>query len=120
MSKERLCPCQFQIPLRLNDGSETPPEALVTIYAAIRRQFGAYAILGVRDGFWEGQAEPSQWIEVAVPMERVPELRELVYAIGKRLGQRAMYFDAPPPTVELIEIEEDTFEQRDSSLGEGG
>lgn len=90
----------------------------------MRRQFGAYTILGVRDGVWEGQAEPSQWIEVAVPMERVPELRELVYSIGKKLGQKAMYFNAPPPTVEIIEIEdqiaEQANEQRDPSVGEGG
>lgn len=57
-------------------------------------------------------------------MGRVPELRELVYSIGKKLGQKAMYFNAPPPTVELIEIEdqiaEKADEQRDSSVGEGG
>lgn len=124
MSAERLCPCSFQIPLKLNDGSDTPIQDLILIYQALRRQFGAYTILGVRDGVWEGQSEPSQWIEVAVPMERVPELRELVYSIGKKLGQKAMYFNAPPPTVELIEIEdqiaEKANEQRDPSVGEGG
>src|ERR1700735_1165650 len=107
MSTPQLCPCRFQIPLVLNDGSETPPEELILIHRSLRRQFGQYTMLGERDGVWEGQSEPSQWSEVAIPQSRVPELRELVYSIGKRLKQKAMYFDAPPPTVEIMPIEED-------------
>jgi hypothetical protein len=111
MSTPKLCACRFQIVLVLNDGTETPPELLVEIYAAMRRQFGQWTVLGVRDGEWDGQAEPSQWIEMSVPPSRVEELRQLVYSIGKRLGQRAMYFDAPPPTVEIITIDEGTDEE---------
>ncbi|MBS0208731.1 MAG: hypothetical protein JSS27_07235 [Planctomycetes bacterium] len=105
MSDHKLCPCRFQIPLVLNDGSETPENDLVAIFAAMRRQFGGWTVLGQRDGVWEGQAEPSLWIEIAVPIARVPELKELVYSIGKRLKQKAMYFDAPLPTVEIFPIE---------------
>lgn len=61
---------------------------------------------GVKGGSWFGQVETSLRIEVAVHPSRVPELRELVYAIGKQLGQKEMYFDAPPPSVEFINISE--------------
>lgn len=118
MSNERLCPCRFQIPLVLNDGSEIPPETLIKFHQTLRRQFGAYTMLGVRDGVWGGKTEPSQWIEVAIPLSRVPELREVVYAIGKELGQEAMYFDAPPPTVEIVPIKEDDT-QGEASAEEG-
>ena len=118
MSTPKLCACRFQIPLMLNSGDEIPPETLVEVIASIRRQFGAFTNLGVMQGEWEGQSEPSQWIEIAIPESRVPELKELVYSIGKRLGQKAMYFDAPPPTVEILPIDEnDEEQQKPSSAG---
>lgn len=86
----------------------------------MRRQFGFWTELGTRDGVWEGQSEPSLWIEIAIPQSRIPELRELVYSIGKRLGQKAMYFDAPPPTVEIFPIDDDVDDENEEPLAESG
>ncbi len=56
-------------------------------------------------GCWEGQCEGVMEIEVAVVPRRVNDLRKLVLSIGKELGQRAMYFDVPEPTVEILDVE---------------
>src|SRR5262249_47284784 len=42
--------------------------------------------------------------EVAIPEDKVPVLRDIVCWLGSRLGQQAMYFDAPAPSVEIIEL----------------
>jgi len=102
---EQKCPCQFPIPLCFNDGTDVSPEKLALIFKALDQQFLGYTHLGIRMGCWEGQTEPMAWIEVDVPLSRVAELREVVYAIGKSLGQKVMYFNAPPSTVEFITIE---------------
>ena len=50
-------------------------------------------------------------VEVAVLPERIQELRSVVYAVGKELGQKQMYFDAPAvPSVEFMHIDEDDAE----------
>src|SRR3989337_2936504 len=97
------CPCRFRLPLKYNDGREVEPEILVRIFQALTVQFGGYTPLGAAtEGDWGGQAEPMMSVEVAVLPERIPELRAVVYAIGKELGQKQMYFDAPSvPSVEF-------------------
>ena len=36
--------------------------------------------------------------------EKVSLLRDIISLLGRRLGQLAMYFDAPPPSVEIIDL----------------
>jgi hypothetical protein len=103
------CPCRFRLPSKYNDGREVEPQVLVSIFQALTRQFGGYTPLGVGHGDWgpQGTTEPTMGVEVAVLPERVPELELVVIAIGKQLGQKQMYFDAPPPSVKFLEIGED-------------
>src|SRR3989442_1702277 len=42
--------------------------------------------------------------EVAIAKEKVRLLRDGVSRLGRRLGQLAMYFDAPSPSVEIIDL----------------
>lgn len=97
------CPCRFRLPLAYNDGRAVEPETLVEIFTALSRQFGGYTPLGTSDSDWHGQTEPTIGVEVAVLPERVDKL--VVYSIGKRLGQKQMYFDVPPPSVEFLDID---------------
>jgi hypothetical protein len=43
-------------------------------------------------------------VEVAVAPERVGELEQIVIAIGRKLGQKLMYFDAPAPSVRFLDM----------------
>lgn len=104
---ELHCPCRFRLPLQYNDGRTVEPEVLAKILATLGMQFGGYTPLGTTTGYWEGQAEPMQTIEVAVPPSRVPELEAVVKAIGKELGQKYMYFDEAPPTLKLLKVDDD-------------
>lgn len=99
------CPCRFRLPLKYNGGREVEPEVLIGIFQALTRQFGGYTPLSIGEGDWgpQGATEPTLGIEVAVLPERVPELEQVVIAIGKQLGQKQMYFDAPPPSVKFLE-----------------
>jgi hypothetical protein len=97
--------------LKYNDGREVAPEILVKVFQALTVQFGGYTPLGTTEGDWVGQTEPMMGIEVAVVPERIPELRAVVYAIGKELGQKQMYFDAPTvPSVEFMDIDDEDAE----------
>jgi hypothetical protein len=51
--------------------------------------------------------EKSFRIEVAVLPERTEEFKEVVYAIGKKLNQRIMYFCIPEPSVYFMKVEDD-------------
>lgn len=102
----RGCPCIILVPLADNDGREFAPEVIVDIKRAIDRQFGGYTVLGLVEGSWQGQVEPLLRIQVVVEERRIEEFKTLVKAIGRRLGQKAMYFDAPAPSAEIIMIED--------------
>ena len=96
-----------------SQGEVIPEEVIEGIFDEMNKKFGAYTPLagtGDRGGRWEQQSEPSMRIEIAVPAERVEEVHQFVFAIGKRLGQKTMYFKAGPPCVEIIKIEEDDVE----------
>ena len=95
------CRCRFLVPTNYNDGSPVEPEVMIEIKMALDRQFGGYRIVAPTEGSWHGQVEATHEIEVCVLPKNVPKLREVVIEIGRRLGQEAMYFDAPPPSVEI-------------------
>jgi len=106
---ELHCPCRFRLPLQYNDGRRVEPEVLLEILKALTRQFGGYTPLGASESDWgqQGGTEPTMGIEVAVLPHRVEELERVVIAIGKRLGQKQMYFDVPPPSVRFLVIEDE-------------
>lgn len=103
----RLCRCRFLVPVNYNDGQPVEPEIIMEIKMALDRQFGGYRMISPQEGSWHGQIEDTHEIEVCVSPKRVPELRGVVCAIGKRLRQKAMYFDSPEPSVEIIDTDEE-------------
>jgi hypothetical protein len=72
-----------------------------------RNGFRAFTVRGPFEGTWEGQVEMMLEYSVGVPKKQIPKLKSLVAEILKGLGQRAMYFDAPEPSVEIISLEEE-------------
>lgn len=99
----KLVPCRFRIPTHCNDGLPVANRVWADIYKALSAQFGGYTILGESVGHWKDQTETSVGVEVAVPQELVSEVRRIVIGIGRILGQAAMYFDCPAPSVEIID-----------------
>jgi hypothetical protein len=87
-----------RIPTHRNDGSKITPRQRRALLTLVRDTFGGYTLEGPFQGAWvadDGQAyeEASYRLEVVVPSERLNEARELFVLIGKRLGQRAIYFE---------------------------
>lgn len=118
----RKCRCRFLLPLAYNDGKPIAPSLFMKFKGEITRQFGAYRIVTeCSEGSWQGQVEGVMEIEVAVTPKRIPQLRALVIEIGKELGQKCMYFDAPQvPTVEIIDTETGELEEDDEDCDEVG
>src|SRR4051812_34440485 len=97
-----LSPCRFNVPLTDNLGQPIDPQAIVDLHRALLGQFGGFTIHPTSQGRWQRRAgriyqEEVVVYEVAVPKAKVALVRDVVCWLGRRLGQLAMYFDAPPP-----------------------
>ena len=104
-----LCPCRFNVPLTDNEGRPIDPQVIVDLHRELLGQFGGFTIHPTSQGRWQSRAgrvyqEEVVVYEVAIPPEKVATLRDVVSRLGRRLGQLAMYFDAPAPSVEIIEL----------------
>jgi hypothetical protein len=105
MDRQDEIPCVFQIPLQYNNGREVEPEKMILFFQALARQFHGYTPLGViKGGNWHGQVESSERMEVWVTRDRVPELAEIVKAIGKELGQKEMFLIVPDAAVHRFDL----------------
>jgi hypothetical protein len=105
----RLCPCRFNVPLTNNEGQPVDPQAILDLHRELLGEFGGFTIHPTSQERWKSSGgrlyqEEIVIYEVAVPEDKVALLREVVSSLGRRLGQLAMYFDAPPPTVEIIDL----------------
>src|SRR5260370_25819610 len=105
----RLCPCRFHLPLTDNHGQPIPPDVIVALQRQLLTQFGGFTIHATSQGRWQSREgvvyqEEVVIYEVAVPEDQIALLREMVVRLGWQLGQRAMYFDAPPPSVSIIDL----------------
>src|SRR2546426_4364383 len=105
----RLSPCRFFLPLMDNNGQPIDSEVIVDLQRELLAKFGGFTIHPTSQGRWQSRGgrvyqEEVVVYEVAVPEDRVSLLREVVSHLGKRLGQLAMYFDAPPPSVDIIDL----------------
>src|SRR5438270_9122893 len=105
----RLSPCRFNVPLTDDRGQPIDPQVIVELHRELLGQFSGFTIHPTSQGRWQSRAgrlyqEEVVIYEVAVPGDAVPGLRDLVCRLGRRLGQLAMYFDAPPPSVEIIDL----------------
>ena len=105
----RLSPCRFNVPLTDNEGQPIDPQVIVDLHRELLGQFGGFTIHPTSEGRWqsrEGRVYQEEVLvfEVAIPRGKVGTLRDVVCGLGRRLGQLAMYFDAPPPSVEIIDL----------------
>src|SRR5687768_649136 len=99
--------CAFLVPVAYNDGREIESEVLIALKNTLQQHgFGAFTVRGPFEGTWEGQVELVMEYTVAIPRQRVAKLKSLVKEFLKGLGQQAMYFDAPAPSVEIISLED--------------
>jgi len=104
-----LSPCRFNLPLTDNEGRPIDPQVILELHRELIVQFGGFTIHPTSHGRWQSRAghvhqEEVIVYEVAVPKEKVSLLRDVVCRLGRRLGQLAMYFDAPAPSVEIIDL----------------
>ncbi len=87
-----------RIPTHYNDGTPVPKGVLDEITEEVFEVFGGCTVEGPGRGIWgddEGRvySEDSFRLEVACERGQYAEARETVLRIGRRLGQKAMYFE---------------------------
>jgi hypothetical protein len=98
-----------RIPTHRNDGKKINQRDRRAILTLVRNAFGGHTLEGPFEGAWvadDGQTyvETSYRLEVLVPTERLSEARDLFIRIGKKLGQRAIYFEVREGG-EIIDLE---------------
>jgi hypothetical protein len=88
------------VPTHLNDG--TPVEDLRSITQRFAIVFGGCTIEGPAEGHWIDAADGEHFVDEVLKVTvvcddaRLDEAREFVIDLGRRLGQRAMYFEVGP------------------------
>ena len=105
----KLSPCRFKLPLTDNDGQPIEGRVILDLHRELLAEFQGFTIHPTSEGRWRSRAgqlyqEQVVGYEVAVPPDKVALLRDAICRLGQRLGQLAMYFDAPAPSVEIIEL----------------
>ena len=105
----RLSPCRFKLPLTDNAGQPIEAQVILDLHRELLGEFRGFTIHPTSQGRWQSRAgrlyqEEVVVYEVAAPKDKVSVLRDAVCRLGRRLGQLAMYFDAPAPSVEIIDL----------------
>jgi hypothetical protein len=99
------------IPTTRNDGRAVKPSVLTDLIDRLWRPFGGMTNEGVVTGRWiddDGREYADTCVKVSVECarERLPEAIRGVLRIGRRLGQRAMYFEVSGyDGVQILRIE---------------
>ena len=87
------------IPWRRNDGSVVSRKEMSAILDELRRQFGGVSAEGTVAGQWQDPVDGTVYRErslkatVACDRSLLTEAENAVRAIGRTLGQKAMYFE---------------------------
>jgi hypothetical protein len=87
------------IPTSRNNGRPVSRREMATILVELVDQFGGYTAEGVTKGAWRDERtghvyhDRGRKITIACDRERLPEAIDAVKAIGRRLGQEAMWFE---------------------------
>jgi hypothetical protein len=86
------------IPLARNDGSRVRADEMQRILANIMTRFGGYSLGTPIRGAWTDATghrfdDDTQPVIVSCDRERLEEAKQLVIAIGRQLGQKAMWFE---------------------------
>ena len=105
----RLSPCRFKLPLTDNAGQPIEARRILDLHRELHAKFQGFTIHPTSQGRWRSGAgrvyqEEVVDYEVAVPGDKIAVLRDMVCRLGRDLGQLAMYFDAPAPSVEIIDL----------------
>ena len=105
----RLSPCGFKVPLMDNAGKQIDGRVILELHRELLAEFQGFTIHPTSQGRWQTRAgrlyqEEVVVYEVALLEDKVSVLRDVVCRLGRRLGQLAMYFDAPAPSVEMIDL----------------
>jgi len=105
----RLSPCRFKLPLTDNEGQPIAAQVVIELHHTLLVAFEGFTIHPTSKGRWVSRAgqlyqEEIVVYEVAAPKQKVSILRDVVCRLGRRLGQLAMYFDAPAPSVEILDL----------------
>jgi hypothetical protein len=99
------------IPTRRNDGTAVKPSVLVRLIDALWWPFGGMTDEGLVTGRWideDGTVFTDVCVKVSIECERhrLDEALKAVRRIGRRLGQRAMYFEVSGyDGVQILRIE---------------
>lgn len=98
------------IPLNYNDGQRIPIQVYREFENEILQITGGFSIDGITAGSWmdnnELYRDRSRKYIIATQEDRVEKVRQAVIRMGKRLEQRAMYFETiHEGNVEFIPIE---------------
>jgi hypothetical protein len=87
------------IPASRNDGSLVSRREMAAILSGLCVQFGGYTAEGTTEGAWRDERtgrvyrDKGRKITVACEIERLEEALQAVRAIGRRLGQEAMWVE---------------------------
>lgn len=105
----RLSPCRFKLPLTDNAGEPIEARVILDLHRDLLAGYQGFTIHPTAQGRWQSRAgklyqEEVVVYEVAVPRDQIALLRATVGWLGRRLRQLAMYFDAPAPSVEIIDL----------------
>jgi hypothetical protein len=97
-----LCPCRFNVPLTDNEGQPIDPQVIVDLHRQLLGQFAGFKIHCTSQRRFQSRAgrvyhEDVVICEVAIPKDKVIPLWDVVFDVGRRLGQLAMYFYASCP-----------------------
>lgn len=103
--------CTLLIPLAYNDGTAVPPEVVKRIEDRLFGRFGGYTIAGTANGTYRMSdgtraKDRSLVLWVAVPPNRVAELRREAAELARELRQESIYFEVSGAAVEFVEPSE--------------
>lgn len=99
--------CTLLVPLAYNAGTAVPADVQTRILDRLYTRFGGYTVAGTVDGTYrmaDGSraADRSLAIWVAVPPERIDEVRQAAAAVARELRQESVYFEVTRGTVEFV------------------
>ncbi|HLQ44605.1 MAG TPA: hypothetical protein VK137_07750 [Planctomycetaceae bacterium] len=101
------------IPRRRNDGSRVSKDEMNSIVTELQNHFGGLTREGTVIGHWVDSADGKVYVDeslkvcVACDNRRLEEARQFVTEIGRRLGQKAMFFEVQYyDGVQILEIDD--------------
>jgi hypothetical protein len=97
------------LPLADNQGKRFPEADLQAALTLIVRRFGGATFGEEWDGYWLNdqqrlQREPVRRLIVSFERHRLGEFRQVLRDVGRRLGQKVVYFRLEEPRVELLQV----------------